>query len=46
MHSPPTTSPATKLLIALQWALIAVGIFCLTGVAALLMASTPSAWPL
>ena len=43
MHSPSTTSPATKLLIAMQRALIAVGIFSLTGAAALLMASTPSA---
>ena len=46
MQPQPTTSPAARLLIAAQWALIALGIFCLTGAAALLMASTPSAWPL
>ncbi|MBI1625207.1 MAG: hypothetical protein RR818_02455 [Citrobacter sp.] len=49
-HPPRTstdsTTSGTKLLIALQWALAAIGIFGLTGAAALLMASTPSAWPL
>ena len=45
-HPARRASPATKLLIVLQWALVAVGIFGLTGAAALLMTSTPSAWPL
>ncbi|PIG09515.1 hypothetical protein CLU84_2431 [Comamonas sp. 26] len=43
-HHARRASPATKLLTALHWALVAVGIFGLTGAAALLMASTPSAW--
>ncbi|WP_158235217.1 hypothetical protein [Comamonas sp. 26] len=45
-HPAHRVGPATKLLTALLWALVAVGIFGLTGAAALLMASTPSAWPL
>ena len=42
MHSRPTTSPTSKLLLAAQWAL---SLFCLVG-AAVVMAMTPDAWPM
>lgn len=45
MHSTPSTTPTTKLLIAAQWALTALGLFCLVG-AAVVMALTPDAWPM
>ena len=45
MHSPPTTTPAPKLLLAAQWALTGFGLFCLVGVA-VVMAMTPDAWPM
>ncbi|MDN5507400.1 MULTISPECIES: hypothetical protein [Comamonas] len=45
MHSTPTTAPTTKLLIAAQWALTGLGLFCLVS-AAVVMALTPEAWPL
>ncbi len=35
-----------RLLVATQRALIAIGFFCLTGAAALLLGPTPSVWPL
>ena len=38
-------SSATLLLIAVQWLLTAVGIFCLVG-AVMVIALTPEAWPL
>ncbi|GAO73345.1 cobalamin synthase [Comamonas sp. E6] len=44
MHSTPTTTPTTKLLMALQWALTGFGLFCLVG-AVVVMALTPEAWP-
>ncbi|MDR0216998.1 MAG: hypothetical protein LBJ15_23735 [Comamonas sp.] len=37
--------PGTKLLIAAQWGLTVLGIFCLIGVA-VVIATTPEAWPL
>lgn len=37
--------PGTKLLIAAQWGLTLLGIFCLIGVA-VVIATTPEAWPL
>ncbi|MDH1477756.1 MULTISPECIES: hypothetical protein [Comamonas] len=45
MHSTPTTTPSTKLLLAAQWTLTGFGLFCLVG-AAVVMALTPEAWPL
>ncbi|MDH1334131.1 hypothetical protein N5D77_07805 [Comamonas thiooxydans] len=45
MHSSTPHTPATKLLIAAQWALTGFGLFCLVGVA-VVMALTPEAWPL
>ena len=45
MHSTPTTTPTTKLLLAAHWALTGLGLFCLVG-AAVVMALTPEAWPL
>ena len=45
MHSPPATTSTTKLLIAAQWALTGLGLFCLVG-AVVVMALTPEAWPL
>ena len=45
MHSTPTSTHTTKLLIAAQWALTGFGLFCLVGVA-VVMALTPAAWPL
>ena len=45
MHSTPTASHTTKLLIAAQWALTGFGLFCLVG-AAVVIALTPEAWPL
>ena len=45
MHSPPATTPTTKLLLAAQWALTGFVLFCLVS-AAVVMALTPEAWPL
>lgn len=45
MHSTPTTAHTTKLLLAAQWALTGLGLFCLVGVA-VVMAMTPDAWPM
>ena len=45
MHSPPTTSPTPKLLIAAQWTLTGFGLFCLVG-EAVVIAMTPDAWPM
>ena len=50
MHSSSNQQPidddtTTKLLIALQWLLTFIGIFCLVGVA-VVIATTPEAWPL
>ncbi|KGH31576.1 hypothetical protein [Comamonas testosteroni] len=46
MHSAPTTAAhTTKLLIAAQWALTGLSLFCLVG-AAMVMALTPEAWPI
>ena len=45
MHSEPTATPTTKLLLAAQWALTGFGLFCLVG-AVVVMALTPEAWPL
>ena len=45
MYSPLTTTPATKRLLAAQWALTGFGLFCLVGVA-VVMAMTPDAWPM
>lgn len=36
----------TKLLTAAQWAMTLLGIFCLIGAAAAIIATTPEAWPL
>ena len=44
-HQPIDDDSTTKLLIALQWLLTFIGIFCLAGVA-VVIASTPEAWPL
>ncbi|BDR10704.1 hypothetical protein CTR2_R40420 [Comamonas thiooxydans] len=44
MHSAPATTPTTKLLIAAQWALTGLGLFCLVG-AVVVMTLTPEAWP-
>lgn len=45
MHSTSTTTPTTKLLLAAQWALTGLGLFCLVGTA-VVIALTPEAWPL
>lgn len=45
MHSTPSPTRTTKLLLAAQWALTGFGLFCLVG-AAVVMALTPEAWPL
>ena len=45
MHSTPTATSTTKLLIAAQWALTSFGLFCLVGVA-VVIALTTEAWPL
>ncbi len=45
MHSTPTTTPSTKLLLAAQGALTGLGLFCLVG-AVVVIALTPEAWPL
>ena len=45
MHSAPATTTTTKLLLAAQWALTALGLFCLVG-AVVVIALTPEAWPL
>ena len=45
MHSPPAITPATKRLLAAQWALTGFGLFCLVGVA-VVMSMTPDAWPM
>ena len=45
MHPPPINAPTKKLLVALQWALTCFGIFCLVGVAVVIV-TTPEAWPL
>lgn len=45
MHSTQTTAYNTKLLLAAQWALTGLGLFCLVG-AAVVIALTPEAWPL
>ena len=37
--------PGTKLLIAAQWGIAVLGIFCLIGLA-VVIATTPEAWPL
>jgi len=44
MHPAPATAPTTKLLIAAQWALTGLGLFCLVG-ATVVIALTPEAWP-
>ncbi|MGB6097676.1 hypothetical protein [Comamonas testosteroni] len=44
MHSTPPTAHTTRLLAA-QWALTGLGLFCLVG-AAVVIALTPEAWPL
>lgn len=45
MSSHSQAGNGTALLIALQWALTAFGLFCLVG-AAVIIALTPEAWPL
>lgn len=45
MHSAPATTTTTKLLLAAQWALTGLGLFCLVG-AVVVIALTPEAWPL
>jgi len=44
MHSTPSTTHTTKLLLAAQWALTGFGLFCLVG-AVVVVALTPEAWP-
>ena len=45
MHSTPPTAHITRLLLAAQWTLTDIGLFCLVG-AAVVMTLTPEAWPL
>ena len=45
MNSHSQAGHGTALLIALQWALTAFGLFCLVG-AAVIIALTPDAWPM
>lgn len=45
MSSHSQAGNGTALLIALQWALTAFGLFCLVG-AAVIIALTPDAWPM
>lgn len=45
MHSTPPTAHTTRPLLAAQWALTGIGLFCLVG-AAVVMTLTPEAWPL
>lgn len=45
MSSHSQAGHSTALLIALQWALTAFGLFCLVG-AAVIIALTPDAWPM
>ncbi|MGE8444540.1 MAG: hypothetical protein ACN6OS_23510, partial [Comamonas testosteroni] len=45
MHSTPSPAHTTMLLLAAQWTLTCLGLFCLVG-AAVVMALTPEAWPL
>lgn len=45
MHSSRTTTPATMPLLAAQWALTVLGLFCLVG-ATVVIVLTPEAWPL
>ena len=45
MSSHSQAGNGTALLIALQWALTAFGLFCMVG-AAVIMALTPDEWPM